>query len=193
MQPVLKSTSSAASTARPTRLTFFEPHRPAAPNLGRSVSEPRSLTVLGTDEDSDSPTPDFVPHRIPTGSTAGLRGRPRSATAVDCLSSLNRNRDSYSGDPRHVTGALEDGHRGRSPGPSPLGRTSSAGLTANLERAKINEASEASTPCMQRKSAAEADAGEAGKPAVTKLELGLRALMDQGRARRSRRGRSGQP
>ena len=205
MRPVVQPnsrSSSAAPTPLPTRISFFEPpHRRAAPNLGRSISEPRSLIALAANASNaadTSPKPDFAPHQVPPATTSGLRGRPRSATAIDRLSTQHSSRDSSSGDPRHVTGAAGDGDRGRSPGPSRLGRSSSAGLISALIHAQISESSEGHG-LGQGESATEATArniggaGENGPRAVTQLQLGLQDLLSQGTVRRGQRGRAVKP
>lgn len=64
------------------------PNRPAAPNLGRSASEPRSLMQLGITEI-------FAPHQLVPGVNSsqqvarGGRGRPRSATVLERLSPIH--------------------------------------------------------------------------------------------------------
>lgn len=178
------TTSSAAPTPHPPRTTFIDPHRPAAPSLGRSVSEPRSLHHLATNTSTPS-TADFAAHQLPLGLTAdGLTriGRARSVTLLDRLSPLHARHQSEDDTPR-PTPFPGSSRRGRSPGPSRIGgggfgRSQSAGHMPDLSTPNISEAEEE-------------EGREEEERAVVHRDLGLRDLIGQGSVRRGRttRGR----
>ena len=112
---------SAASSAAPTPLPQahdVEPIRPAAPGLGRSLSEPRSLAILALQGIESQAQSDAV--------TRGLRGnRLRSATVTRLapLHSRAASADTLS----YFTPLSAELERGRSPGPSAIGRSMSEG------------------------------------------------------------------
>lgn len=163
------NTSSAITTPHHTRLQFIEPHRPAAPEIGRSVSEPRSLLVLaGT---SNTGLPDFAPHQVPPGHTAGeaLSHRPRSSTSIDLMSALY---------PRRML-SPEEVARGRSPGPNRLGRSASMDLLSTLGGSRDDQPDESPG------AVSEPD----GNVEVTRRLLGLNELSGMN-IRRGSRGRS---
>jgi hypothetical protein len=169
--------SSALPTPLPNHTAFAEPYRPAAPNLGRSVSEPRCLALLAqhpvTANASDRCIADFTPHQIPTQGVH-IR-RPRSATIVERMSPLHT-RHASEGAVVYWQSLLDDPTRGRSPGPAQSTTTNDLGADVPAQ----------DTPDISE----ERLAGDNGGLEVSHCDLGLRELVAQGNIRRGRSARA---
>jgi len=157
--------SSAAPTPSHTRLHFFKPHRPAAPEMGRSISEPRSLVVLA---ETSHCLPDFAPHQIPPSrSVEAVQRRTRSATNAEEILGLYPRRGVHA----------EELQRGRSPGTQRIVRSASMDLLSSLSGGPHG-----------------ASSSEAASEADEDVEVNHRTLglgeLGRGHSRRGSRGRS---
>ena len=179
--PQPQSRTHPSSPARPLYPTAAS-QEPAlgVPVLGRSISDPGALSLLAQTERAL-----FADHQSPSGTPGGgIRGRPRSATALDRLSALTISSEVS---PDRSKADNEKRSRSDSPRKGEKGEWPSTSHVRGHSVTFVNDEELSGEEVLQEDEEQSLVAETEAEMTITRVEMGLRELGNRGS--RTRRGK----